>query len=66
MREVIRKRFGSRRSSLSQLVEEALREHIHPRSDITNAALIEAVDLIAYMVSQGKPKAEILANLGFC
>lgn len=63
LRETIRRRFGGRRGALSQLVEEALREYMHPRSEITSATLIEALDLIADMVSQGKSKADILANL---
>jgi hypothetical protein len=63
LREAIRRRFGSRKGSLSHFVERALRDYIHPKSEITSATLIEAIDLIADMTSQGKSKADILANL---
>ncbi|MBI4258133.1 MAG: hypothetical protein HY619_04185 [Thaumarchaeota archaeon] len=63
LRRVIKTRFGSRKGSLSQFVEQALRDYIRPRTEITNATLIEAIDLIADMISQGKSKADILANL---
>ena len=63
LREAIRRRIGSRKGSLSQFVEQAIRDYIHPRSEIANATLIEAMDLIADMIYQGKSKADILANL---
>ncbi len=63
IRKIVKEKYGSKRGSLSLVVEEALRQSLVPTSDISAATLIEVIDYVSRASKENQPKDQILTNV---
>lgn len=63
VRRIVREKYGGRRGALSLVVEEALRQALYPRAEISASTLLEVIDYVSKASSEGQPKDQILINV---
>ena len=63
IRKIVREKYGSRRGSLSIVVEDALKRSLVPPEEISASTLLEVIDYVSRASKEGKPKDQILTNV---
>jgi metal-responsive CopG/Arc/MetJ family transcriptional regulator len=63
IRKIVKEKYGSRRGSLSIVVEDALRRSLVPPEEISASTLLEVIDYVSKASKEGQPKDQILTNV---
>ncbi len=63
IRKIVKDKYGSRRGSLSIVVEDALKRSLVPPEEISASTLLEVIDYVSRASKEGQPKDQILTNV---
>ena len=63
VRRIVEERYGGKRGALSMIVEQALREAVSPRTEISTSNLLEIIDYVSRATTERQSKSQILTNV---
>ena len=63
IRKIVKEKYGSRKGSLSLVVEDALRRALVPAEEISASTMLEIIDYVSRASKEGQPKDQILTNV---
>ncbi|HUK28404.1 MAG TPA: hypothetical protein VLV31_08270 [Candidatus Acidoferrales bacterium] len=63
VRRIVEERYGGKRGALSLVVEQALREAVSPRTEISVSSLLEIIDYVSRATTDRQSRSQILTNV---
>jgi hypothetical protein len=63
VRRIVKEKYGSKKGSLSLVIEDALKRALIPAEEISASTLLEIIDYVSRASKEDQPKDQILTNV---